>query len=284
MGRSAFTKNGLTSGADSSLEPGPAVAPETASCSGAAGRLYRPAPVDSASLPGRIKVDLNTPFENLWYVLAGIACFIAFMVFNAGALGGKHTPPNPELLVYLPIPLAMAAIFLVCRFYTDNFYVIDFQARMVFDHFEFFNYVKMTEFISFDNIRAMAVTGIRHQHKGSYWWTYHIALIDSSYKTTNFSDSVKEDGLVKLNEKALGMAAMIGCLYGGCPSRHVVDIRPYANTETDIVYKSEFEHYGDERTSAPIKIQLSSTFWIIAITIIVAFIVMMKIALSPVMR
>lgn len=284
MGRSAFSRNaGPASGDGGSLEPGNAPRSEFVEGSPARGGLYKPDAIDTASLPRKVKVDLDTPFEGVWYILMAIAGFAAAMVFNAGALGGKKNPPDPELLVYLPIPLVLLAVFYICRRCTDNFYVLDLDAGKILYHFEFFGNVKTTRFKDFSEIRAAAVTGERRQNKGSSWWIYKIVLVDAAFTLIDFSDHVKEQDLSGLNEKAAGMAAMIGCLCGGCAPRTCLAVRPYAASDTDILYKTELEYYGDEKTCysdlAQTKIELSATFWIVVVTIILAFIVMMRLTL-----
>lgn len=165
----------------------------------------------SKLLPRTVKVDLDTPLETLWNVLAGISGVVCFLFLQIGFIGGKHSPPDPEMLKYLPYPLAALVLFLVFKRLTDNYYLVDRQRKAIFYHFECVIMKSTSEFLRFSAIDSVVVNGSIHTSKNSRWYEYKIQLVEKNGTTHDFSDSLREGQLGLLNSRAETISKIIEC-------------------------------------------------------------------------
>lgn len=174
-------------------------------------KIYKPEPAGASGINSKIKVEINTALETAWVYLAGISAFTAFLLYLF-SIETKKKPPHPELLTYIPYFIALAAVFTLCRFLTDNFYIIHADKRKLFYHFKFFGIGKITPVIDFDDIYAIGVTGGRTFHKNREIWSYHIFMADKNGKLSILSDCKAESALPELNRRAHLMASAAGCI------------------------------------------------------------------------
>ncbi|HOD42489.1 MAG: hypothetical protein BWY32_01399 [bacterium ADurb.Bin243] len=232
--RSAFSKpepgdGGQYSGgygSSGSLEPDGGAAPGRTSdpC------VYGPQHADISSMPENIKVDLTTPLEWLWVILSVAFLFAAFYFYSEGNYGHyskstrTHYPPSPHLLAYVPYALFSAAASFLCWLFTNNYYIFNTRLKKIFYHFKIFSFVKITEYLSSEQIIAIGVTGRKRHSKRRVWWEYKIVVVDNHGVFTDLSNSSR-DGLYEMNEKARGMAAVMGCQFAECHPECILKAR-----------------------------------------------------------
>jgi len=207
--------------------------------------IHKPDPIDISKVPSKIKIDLTTPLEYSWWYLA-IAAGIVLLLIVHYASGTKNTPPNPGLYKYTSIPIAFMALFYILRQFTNNYYIMDTGKRKIYFHYEFLGNVKITEYIDFNDIMAIGVTGVRHHHKNSHWWDYHIFMADKNGKITDLSDPAKETDLASLNSRAFGMASVAQCQFANAGKQTQVTIQTYAGERFGLAYESfnDFEGWS----------------------------------------
>lgn len=213
-------------GSSGSLEPGPGAAAERSSdpC------VYGPQQADISSMPENIKVDLTTPLEWLWVILSIAALFAVFYFYSEGTYGHyskstrTHYPPSPHLLAYVPYALFAAAGSFLCWLFTNNYYIFNTRLKKIFYHFKLFSFVKITEYLSCEQILAIGVTGRKRHSKRRVWWEYKIVVVDNRGVFTDLSNSSR-DALHEMNEKARGMAAVMGCLFAECHPERILKFR-----------------------------------------------------------
>ncbi len=244
-------------------------------------KIYRPAPADTSNLPGKIKVDLSTPLESFLLGAVGVAAVIALLLYIQGTFGGKKSPPNPELLKYIPLAIGFMATALACWFGVDNFYVISVQQRKLLYHFKLFFMVKITAVADFEQIAAIGVTGVRHTHKGNVWWKYKICAVKNSGEFIDLSDEADPGKLDWLNDRAEGMAAVAGCLFAKGAEWSKLSFDD-GNTGLRVIsFEPENPVSFVESMKELRKIKLSLTFFIVVTLIIVSFCIMMYVLLTP---
>lgn len=181
--------------------------------SGPADEIYRPDAAEYSRLPRKIKVDLSTALEIFLISVAGLSAFSAFIFFVQGIFGGKHSPPDPALLKYIPVALVIMAAAFACWRRTDNYYIINSPKRKLLYHFKLFNMVKITSVADFEEILAIGVTGVRHTHFGNVWWNYKICVVKNNGKFIDLSNEHDLEKIIELNFRAKKMAAAVGCLF-----------------------------------------------------------------------
>jgi len=186
-------------------------------------------------LPKTVKVDLDTPLESAWTVLAIVSGVGCFFILQIGFLGGKHSPPDPTVLKYLPTGLLLLGFFIALRKFTDNYYIVDRQRKAVFYHFELAVIRSVTEYLRFSDIDSVVVNGSIHTSKNSRWYEYGILLVERGGKTHAFSDSVREFGLAALNTRAETLSKIIGCRLVPGVSEHALTITPGGASQVIIV-------------------------------------------------
>lgn len=287
--RSAFSKPGDSgsggsgysassnygSGSDGSLEPGNPIPRGQIQDE----NVYIPPPADVEGMPEKIKVDLTTPLEYLWVVLAIIALFAAFYFYSEGTYGhySKHSrthyPPQPHMLAYVPYALFAACLSFLSWVFTDNYYILNTRLRKIFYHFKFFGIVNVTEYLSTEQIFAIGVTGMKKHSKHRTWWEYKIVVIDKHGRFTDFSNSSRDDSMYELNSRARGMAAVIGCQFAECPTESNLRVQ-IENGTAQFIY---FDHsapllqsfFGSQR--GPDDVHPLVAFGAIAGTLLVIF-------------
>ena len=189
--------------------------------------IYIPPPPAEGSVPENVKVDLTTPLEAMWVIIAVIALIGAFYFYSEGNFGHyskssrTRFPPQPHLLTYIPYALFTAVASFLCWFFTDNYYIFNTRLRKILYHFKLFSIVNITEFLSAEQLYAIGVTGTRKHSKHRSWWEYKIVVIANDGTVTDFSNYTR-DGRYELNGKARGMAAVMGCRFADCPSESVL--------------------------------------------------------------
>lgn len=217
---------GVPSGGDS-LEPDPG---RKFQYSGDGDPMGVPPPSAAAGLPEKVKIDLNTPLET---VLTGVALgagIISLMLLYGGSCSSysKHSrrtiPPNPELLNYLPLTIGIAAVAGFARIMTDNFYILDTVEKKIYYHFKIFSFESVSLFMRADQVAAAGVTGVYKSSKHGSWWEYKIVLVDREGKMIDFSDFKKEE-YYGLNERAKGIAAVLGCPFAESGPQMVMAVK-----------------------------------------------------------
>lgn len=243
------------------------------------GNVYIPPPADTSTMPENIKVDLTTPLEFLWVVVGIIALFAAFYLYSEGSYGhySKHSrthfPPQPHLLAYVPYAIFAAFASLVGWLLTDNYYIINTRLRKIFYHFKFFGVTSVTEYLDSSRILAVGVTGVKKHSKHRTWWEYRIVVVDDRGRFTDFSNSCREEGRWELNDKARGMASVLGCQFADCPPE--VSLRAHVeNGSAQWVYfdggTSFFPSFSQR---GPDDVHPLVAFGAIAATLIIIFVV-----------
>lgn len=178
----------------------------------------------SRILPRTVKVDLDTPLETTWTVLAVISGLVCFFILQIGILGGKHSPPDPEMLRYLPYGIGALGLFLLLKRLTDNYYLVDTQRKAIFYHFECAVMRSTSEFLRFSAVDSVVVNGSIHHSKHSRWYEYQIQLVENNGTIHKFSDSLKEDQLGLLNSRAETISKIIECRLFPGESEHTYAI------------------------------------------------------------
>ncbi|HNY10359.1 MAG TPA: hypothetical protein PKK26_02095 [Candidatus Wallbacteria bacterium] len=176
----------------------------------------------ASNLPHRIKVDLNTYLEQFFSGVGILALIAAVILLISGTCGSTsryshhYTPPDPAALKYIPLALIAAGAGFLCRWFTDNYYIMDTVEKRIYYHFKFFGYESVSLFLAADQIEAIGVTGKKCSSKHAVWWEYKIVIIDKPGNMTDFSDRTR-DSRFEHNEKARGMAAVMQCNFAECP-------------------------------------------------------------------
>lgn len=219
-------------------------------------------------LPKTVKVDLDTALESAWTALAFVSGVGCFFILQIGFIGGKHTPPDPEFLKYLPHALLTLGFFIVLRKFTDNFYIVDRQRKAIFYHFEFAVVRSVTEFLRFSAIDSIVVNGSIHHSKNSRWYEYLILLVDRSGKTHSFSDSVRESELAALNKRAETLAKIIQCRLVPGSAEHIHTITPGGAGKVNISSAHSPLHPNATDLS---NIQISGWVGLLIIMLVLAF-------------
>jgi hypothetical protein len=199
-------------------------------------KIYNPEPPRASGINSKIKVEISTALEKTWIYLTGGSAFIACMLFIF-SLEGKKQPPRPELLSYIPYFAALAAVFILCRFLTDNYYIMHADKRKIFYHFKFFGIEKITPVIDFDNIYAIGVTGGRTYHKNREIWSYHIFMADKKGKFLILSDCKTEAALSELNTRARLMASAAGCVCAEAGANTEIRVQKSGPDKLSMSYK-----------------------------------------------
>lgn len=183
------------------------------------------------------KVDLDTFLETTSGLLAGIFGFAGLMFLFMGTLGGKKTPPDPELLKFLPVLWGAAIFSFIVRRSLDNYYLIDPRQRKILYHFQCLGHTTCSPFLDFSEILTVSATAQYRKIKGSAFFDYLVLLVDKSGKLYKFGDSVSE-GRDVCNEKAERYATLIGCPSQPCPDGGQLVIRQTAKGTSFVTFES----------------------------------------------
>jgi len=163
--------------------------------------------------------DLDTPLESFFKGLTYLAGVVALFLFNEGVFGGKHSPPEPKMLKYIPLALMIGAISYFLKTRTNNYYIVNPRKRKIIYHFEFLDFGRESDYLDFADVHCVSVSGSLHRNKASSWYEYQLFVIDRSGVSHHLSDSVKE-GRSEMNKKAKMVASAIGCDFFECPDSH----------------------------------------------------------------
>ncbi|HNW35273.1 MAG TPA: hypothetical protein PKM25_10105 [Candidatus Ozemobacteraceae bacterium] len=219
-------------------------------------------------LPRTVKIDLDTPLETAWNVLAGFSGIGCFFILQIGFLGGKHSPPDPSFLKFLPYAIGAVVVFLLLRRLTDNYYLVDRQRKAIFYHFECAVIRSVTQFMKFSDIDAVVVNGSVHHSKHSRWFEYQIQLVDRNGKTHDFSDSLKADNLGLLNSRAETISKIIECRLFPGKSEHIHTIAAAGGSQIFIFTSHSPLNAGAADIS---NIQISWKLAVLVLTAVLAF-------------
>lgn len=200
------------------------------------GNLSVPSANEAIAMPEMVKVDLDTPLEQFFSGLWMACLVISAGLFWVGTFGSssgrgsyrRYTPPNPELLHYLPLSIGVGVVAFVVRQFIDNYFIMNTREKKIYYHFGFFGQTRVTEFLDVSQIAAFGVTGRRQtnrrRHSGfmyssySYdeWWEYMICVVTNDGRVIEFGD-FERDARSAFNAQAKGMAAAFGVGFAECP-------------------------------------------------------------------
>ncbi len=147
-------------------------------------------------------------------------------ILKIAYLGGKHSPPDPSVLRYLPYSIGAGVFFLIMRGLTDNYYLFDRQRREVLYHFECAVIRWVSTYLPFDQIKAIGVHGSIHASKHSRWYEYQVQLVDQQGQFHPMSDSKHLSELPALNQRAENLARLVGCPCLPGKSEHQLVVSP----------------------------------------------------------
>lgn len=167
---------------------------------------------DRSNLPPYIKVDCTIAEES---ILPGCGCVMIFGGFILMNITWNLLGPVPGGFI-----LAMGLLLILARAFVDNFYVINTADRKVYYRRKVFNKTSVTPFLEPDDIYAAGVSGSYHKSKSSHWWEYRVVIVKKDGTIIDFSDPARADFAAEFNQKARGLAAVLGCGFIECPDKH----------------------------------------------------------------
>jgi len=175
------------------------------------------AEINSDKFP-KIKVDLSTPLELTFFLLAGLS--VAAMVFAFILSPGEKFDQQWQAV------MAVAGICLVLSitmyFNTDNYYIFDLVNKMMFYHFRFFFYTRVEKVASFADIHAVTSTGSHESDRYDDYYNYRVQCILNTGQILYLSDETREN-LEKQNNTARKIAVITGAEYvAGIPGCYAV--------------------------------------------------------------
>ncbi|MGE0707680.1 MAG: hypothetical protein AB7N76_08435 [Planctomycetota bacterium] len=159
---------------------------------------------------GRIKLELDTPLEDLWMWTGGISAFGTLIALvNLGQLG-----PGPLILAVVAVVLSI-----LCYSNTDNYYLLDLEGGQLLYRRQFFSWVSVRPWATFEEIAGAAVDARRQSNKQRSWWEYALVLVLRDGRTLRVSDW-KEDQRQPLEREAAELATAVGGrTWGSSPER-----------------------------------------------------------------
>lgn len=174
--------------------------------------------------PEAVKLDLTTWLESAWIALAVGSGLGAVVLLKLGLLGGKRSAPNPDLLPFVPVAIALTLVFAFLRYFTDNHYILDGEKRAITYHFKCLGFQSVSTYLTFKEVHSVIVNCAVRTTKHSRWYEYQIFLLDKRGKLHAVSDSKKEDALDGLNRSADTLAKRVGCVLheGATGARYAV--------------------------------------------------------------
>lgn len=148
----------------------------------------------------RVRIDPNTPLENLFTGLAGLS--------GIGLFLGVFTlfDSNAGLPAWVVGLLAvMAAAFTALRLNTDNFYIFDFDTREVLFSRQVLSHRSLRHFMDFGRIAGFTVDAKKQSNKKRTWWEYWVVLVRDDGTCIRMTDG-QEGGLSPANRLANDLA------------------------------------------------------------------------------
>ncbi|HOT27121.1 MAG TPA: hypothetical protein PLU72_02955 [Candidatus Ozemobacteraceae bacterium] len=199
---------------------------------------------DAGDLPGTVKIDLDTPLEQLWKGMAFLSLIACIVILFIGYIGGEDSPPDPEFLRFLPWAIGAGILFLFLRRFTNNYYLADTRRKAIYYHFEFGFTRSVREYMRFADVDSVIVNGTLVTTEESKWYQYQLILIDRSGQVYPFSDSLLEEKLGLLNERAATLSKLIGCRLVPGQSEHVHTMTATAGVVTIATAHTPLEQPG----------------------------------------
>ena len=184
--------------------------------------------LDLTDIPRMIKIELDTPLENIWTTMACIGWFGTYICFHIGVIGGKRSPPRPAVLKYIPIGIGFALLAHFLKYSTDNYYLLNTKKKIIYYHFRFFFFEQVTPFLEAAEISVVGVTGVLRQSKYSRWVEYRMVLVNRKGNTIDLSDLQKE--VEPLNRRAEIIAGALGCDLAKCPLNSTMKVNYSKNS------------------------------------------------------
>lgn len=195
-------------------------------------RLSRQRPVDPTGATGGsgarptddIVVDLEMPLEQVFDILIGLGVIWTLVALNIGLLGGKHSPPQPEVLRHLPFSLGLGLIGAWLRWCTDCHYILRAREGRLDYHRRFLGLTTEYPLLDARDIECVAVAGERLQSKQGPFFLYKIVLVTGQGELVPMSTVVREDGREGLNRQAGRIARLFDRPLLAGPSEHRLEV------------------------------------------------------------
>ncbi len=160
------------------------------------------------TLPEKIKIELTTPMENVFFWAAGVCGFLVFI----GLIELGDSGLSAATRVLLGGGVGGLVIFVSLYRNTDNYYIFDIPAERILYHFKFYSIRNITEMMKFSEVAAVTVDGKREHSKTSVWWEYRTVIVDRRGQVFPMSDRAI-DGFEKAFELAGQIAELTGAKF-----------------------------------------------------------------------
>jgi len=218
---------------------------------GETGKIYKPTLSPDAQIPENIKINLESTFEIFLDILILLSIIASITIFCIGGCGSynKHTrhytPADTRVLfTYLPAALLLTGFAIVGRWKTDNYYIFDTKNKRILYHFKFIMYESSKTYLEAYDIHAIGVNGEKHYKKsGKADWCYTLVAVDKQGNMISLSDPEGDGALNDLNEKADGLAAVVGCFAAICPKYGTLDVSATGGGEPVLTFRVDGDPY-----------------------------------------
>lgn len=157
------------------------------------------------------KFDPDTLLETVFSTLAGASLIAAYCVLSL-ATGGRDSPPRPEYYGYLPVPLALAALFALLRFATDNHYLVAPLRRTLDYRFSFLGMASCRPRLQARDIEAVVVECVEKSTRRSTLLEYCVRVFPKRGGPIQVTKPVRT--LFEANERAFELAALLDAPFG----------------------------------------------------------------------
>lgn len=177
-----------------------------------------------------IKVDFDTPPE-LFFSMAAFFCLV-FAFYGSFYFFVESKYAVEKVLVCISV--LMGLLFLLFRYFLDDFYIIDPVRKGIFRHFSFFFFRTERSFLPFSNIDSVGINWFYNHDRGlPLTAPLHsfsriecvVVVIDSRGKIHPFSnpETAKETPLLK--ERVQRFATLVGCPVLIGPDKHRIVLK-----------------------------------------------------------
>ena len=133
-----------------------------------------------------LKIELEIGLETIWNSIvlwSGVSIGFLFLV---GGFSEQEVFDEIKWVLITSFILLIVGFFL--RKSTDNYYVLDFNTKLIFYHKHFFR-SKMVPLSKFKKIKAVAVDGVLYvSNYGRKHWEHHIILVLPNFRTVRITD------------------------------------------------------------------------------------------------
>jgi hypothetical protein len=175
--------------------------------------------------PRVIRVELDTPFEDFWKVVAFLGTLASAYILFMGLHGSGGTPPDPALLPWLPYSLVIGAIGWLMYWLTDNVYLIDRDRRQILYRFRICGWQRFSKYLDFETCFTTALEGRIETTRRHRWYEYRLVLIDRQGKIHPMGNWEREDRFEALQKEAESLARWLGCTCTGGVPGHRLSVR-----------------------------------------------------------